>query len=264
MRPFSRRCTSSAEALELGLQGSSAGSSSGELLQVADALFAAAGELPPPMGLRARRGELIVAAAAQAERDDVHLGRRLRLAAIGLALATAATAGIAAATLTSSRPEPATPRVSQPTRLAEPSPHIPGAAPEPSQIPRSATPRHADETPDATLDVGTTDLLARLRKACGGDVALPELSGLGKDAAQAVVDRLVATCRAASESSEPAASPDVLSLPETSDLLVRLREACGEQAAVPDLSGLDQGAARESIDGLIETCLRFREVLPPP
>jgi len=290
MRWFRKDRAVTAEALDLALAGTAPGSAAaGELLRVADALRQSSATLPAPWRLRARRDELVglgvAATAASASR-----GRALRPMLIAFALAGLLTVAALGAALVSSwlqgapQPQPGSGAV-----VVAPSPrHAAGitegpstsASPPPAAEPRStsdascagggtATAEVADDLaacdvgtdhppPESPL-VGTVDQLARdlltlLVAACGEDTDPPELGGLEENAARELVDAMVAACEAALESPVPHASA-VDALDElAAELLVTLREACAEDAELPELDGLDEAAARELVDAMVAAC----------
>jgi hypothetical protein len=90
--------------------------------------------------------------------------------------------------------------------------------------------------------------------ACGEDATLPDLTGLDDSAATALVEALVTKCEAALESALPSVAPLSELDPLAAELLAMLITACGEDATLPDLTGLDDSAATALVEALVTKC----------
>jgi len=253
MRWFGKHRLTAAEALELELAGVATEQSVAELLPVTNLLRATASGLPSPITLRARRRELM-AIGATASRDRQRTSRNrsvIRATVIALAIAAISVAGGLAATLAASLLQSPPPPISRPVQLP---PGDGDRTPKPTSSTRA--------TPGTTLSVVTpqvppavtAELLAKLRAACGQQAVLPDLGGLDAAAARARVDALIAACDTAPGTAQPSGQPPQVRPELGAELLAKLREACGPEAVLPDLGGLDAAAARARVDALIAAC----------
>jgi hypothetical protein len=257
---FRRHRPSAAEALELELAGIVTDSSAAELRPVTDLLRAAARGLPPPTALRPRRRELAAMGASAAVGQATGRGGRLiRAPMIAFAVATVAVASVLGATLVASWLHVTPPSISEPAGVPDASTGPSDSASEhphasQSEPPDATDPDATDLMPPLFSDELSAELLAALRAACGEDATLPDLSGINEAEARALVDALIAACKAASATPVPGGTPSVLSDELSAELLAKLQAACGEDATLPDLSGLDEAEARALVDALIAAC----------
>ena len=267
MRWFRRHRLSASEAFELELAGVQTGQSVADLLPVTDLLRATARGRPQPTALRGRRGELVAlarAASPDGQGTGRH-GRAIRATVMAVAVAAMATAGGFAATLAGSLLHSAPAPISRPAQLPpgdrDQTPGPTGSARASPGMPPSAPPR----VPQGL----TAELRSKLTEACGQQAVLPDLSGLNAAAARARVDGLIAACGATPGTTPgttlgttpPSVIPEVS--PElAAELLAKLKEACGQEAELPDLSGLDAAAARARVDVLIAACDLLPATLP--
>jgi hypothetical protein len=262
---FRRHRLSAAEALELELAGIVTDSSAAELRPVTDLLHAAARGLPPPTALRPRRRELVAlgTGAARVGQPDGRRGRLIRAPLIALAVATIAVASVLGATLVASWLHVTPPSISEPASVPDASAGPSDGSSEHPHPSQSEPPDATDPTLPLFSDELSAELLAALQAACGEEAALPGLSSLDGAEARALVDALIAACQSASEAPLPVETsmvlPERVLAPELlAELLSELQAACGEEAAFPDLSDLDEAEARALVDALIAAC----EALP--
>jgi hypothetical protein len=266
-----------AEALERELARIGTDSAASELLAVAELLRAAARGLPPPDALRLRRRELLAvgASASGAGPRTGMVGRLIRTPPIAFAVAALVVASVLGATLVAPWLDPTPPSISEPA--ADPDPST-GSSGDASPQPRASQPEPPGGNgpvfpvlPDDLNAELLAEQLAALQAACGKETTLPDLSGLDEARARALVEALVAGCEAVPAVStapspletvapSPLETPPILPDDLISELLADLQAACGEEANLPDLSGLDETEARALVDTLIAEC----ETLPAP
>jgi hypothetical protein len=111
-----------------------------------------------------------------------------------------------------------------------------------------------DNQPDDTVDQLAAELLVAVREACGEDAALPDLDGLDETAARALIETTIAACQEASTTPSLTLAPEEPGGELTAELLAALRSACGKDAELPSLQGLDKTAARELVDTMVSAC----------
>lgn len=247
---------SAAEGLELELAGIVTDSAAAELLPLTDLLQAAARGLTPPASLRPRRRELVAlgTSAARVGRPTGPLDRLRRAPAIALAVATLAVAGVLGGTVVTSWLQVTPPPISEPATNPDPSASAPaGSSPRPRPSP-SEPAGTTEQTPAALPQELSAELLAQLRAACGKEATLPELGGLDETQVTALVDALVAACETLAPSPIPVATSSPATDELSFELLAQLRAACGEEATLTDLGGMDETQVRALVDALIAMC----------
>ncbi len=266
-----RHRLTAAEALERELAGIGTDSAASDLLPVAELLRATARGLPPPDALRLRRRELLAvgASASGAGPRSALVGRLIRTPPIAFAVAALVVASVLGATLVAPLLDLTPPSISEPA--ADPDPST-GPSGDASPQPRASQPEPPGGNgpvlpvlPDDLNAELLAELLADLQAACGMESTLPDLSGFDDAQARALVEALIAGCEAAPSLLEtvapsPLEPPPILPDDLISELLADLQAACGEEANLPDLSGLDETEARALVDTLIAEC----ELLPAP